>query len=268
MKIYILGSTGMLGRYVSTYLENKNFSVHKICRKDMDLSYINESILESFLNLYKDDIVINCAGTIKPRVDELGVLNALLVNSVVPYRLANICEKNRAKMIHITTDCVFTGGKGNYTEEDEHDVTDVYGRTKSLGEPENCTIIRTSIIGEEIGQSRSLIEWIKSCKNKKVNGFLNHYWNGVTCLQLAKIINEMIEKNIWWNSVRHIYSNSVNKYELLTIINDIYELNVEIKDINYSTSCDRTLSSIYNLDFNIPHLDIQIKELKNFQLTA
>ncbi len=272
MKIYVFGSTGMLGRYVSTYLGNdhnsipsKFYEVRRITRNDLDITQVTESILEKFLRPKSDDIVINCAGTVKPRVDELGSMNAILANSLFPHRLSSFCEKFGIKMIHITTDCVFSGERGSYTEEDKHDVCDVYGRTKSLGEPDNCTVIRTSIIGEEFNQTRSLIEWVKSRRDKDANGFTNHYWNGVTCLQLSKIIGEMIDRNIFWNGVRNIYSpNSVNKYELLNIINKVYDLNIDISSVEAKDSIDRTLSSKYSLNFEIPALEKQIEEMKKF----
>ena len=112
------------------------------------------AILEVVLHVKSGDVIINCIGTIKPRVDSLGDLNAILVNSVFPRVLANVCETLGVNMIHPTTDCVYTGTKGSYDETDKYDVNDVYGMSKALGEPNNCTVIRTSIIGEEVGQTR------------------------------------------------------------------------------------------------------------------
>ena len=195
MKIYVLGSKGMLGRYVSTYL-NDYYDVVNLSRDEVDASKVREEELRAKLHnlgIKKGDVVINCIGTIKPMVDALGDLNAIQVNSVFPRLLANVCEDMKVKLIHPTTDCVFTGLKGKYNENDIHDISDVYGRTKSLGEPNNCTVIRTSIIGEEVGQGRSLVEWIKSSSNTTVFGFTNHYWNGVTCLQFAKICEKIID---------------------------------------------------------------------------
>ena len=270
-KVWVLGSTGMLGRYVVKYLKDNNFEIHVLNRDDMDISKVDEEEIFNILKLRDGDVVINCAGTIKPRVDELGELNALLVNSVFPHRLQKVCEKTRARMIHITTDCVFSGNKGNYTEEDQHDVTDVYGRTKSLGEPKNGMTIRTSIIGEEIEQSRSLVEWIKSMKDKEVNGFVNHHWNGVTCLQLAKVIGNIISDNLNWNGIKHIHSpDTVNKEQLVNMISDIYDLNITVNPVDADEKIDRTLSSIYDDDyihnFGIPNLKEQIQEMKKFEI--
>ena len=170
-------------------------------------------------------------------------------------------------MIHITTDCVFSGKDGNYNENSIQDEINDYGLSKSLGELCNATIIRTSIIGEEINNKRSLLEWVKSNKNKEINGFNNHYWNGVTCLELSKIIYQIINKQLFWDGVRHIYSpNSVSKYELVSLINTIYNLNIKINKINTNETVDKTITSNKEIIFNIPDLSIQIQELKNYTM--
>jgi dTDP-4-dehydrorhamnose reductase len=269
MKIFIFGSNGMLGRYVKKYLKSF-FELVEINRDNFNVFNCSEQNIENILinnNIKKGDVIINCIGTIKPRVDELGELNAIIVNTVFPRYLANVSEKLNCKLIHPTTDCVFDGLKGNYCENDKHDVTDTYGRTKSLGEPNNCTVIRTSIIGEELNQGRSLVEWVKSNRNKEINGFRNHIWNGITCLQFAKICKLIIDNNSFWNGVRHIYSNKVNKFELLSIINEIYNLNIKINDIESDVSVDRSLSTIYGEIFTITDLYSQITEMKNFNIS-
>lgn len=269
MKIYILGSKGMLGKYVATFL-NEYYTIVEVTRNDIDASNISEEELHSklfHLGVNENDVIINCIGTIKPMVDSLGDLNAIKVNSVFPRVLANVCEKIKVKLIHPTTDCVFLGYKGLYTENDIHDITDIYGRTKSLGEPNNCTIIRTSIIGEEVNQGRSLVEWIKSNKNNTVFGFTNHKWNGVTCLEFAKICKKIIDSNNFWLGVRHIHSNVVNKKELVEIISEIYDLNINVTPKETPIICDRSLSTIYPeiLKFmEIPNIKDQIIEMKNF----
>lgn len=268
MKIFVFGSTGMLGNYISTFLSSK-YDVVNVSRADIDASQTSSVIISNFLNskgITKEDIIVNAIGTIKPRVDELGDLNAILVNSVFPHYLAKSAEDLEVKMIHITTDCVFTGNKGSYTESDIHDISDVYGRSKSMGEPLNSTIIRTSIIGEEKNTKRSLVEWIKSNKDKTVFGFTNHLWNGLTCLQVAKVIDEMIQKNIFWKGIRHVHSpRSLDKQQLVQLISNIYSLNINIIPKETEHKCDRSLST-NTPTFDIPDLSIQIQEMKNFQL--
>jgi dTDP-4-dehydrorhamnose reductase len=171
------------------------------------------------------------------------------------------------RMIHITTDCVFSGKDGKYNEYSNPDESNYYGTSKSLGELCDGTIIRTSIIGEELVNKRSLLEWVISNENRSINGYTNHFWNGVTCLQLAKIIHKIIIENTYWNGVRHIYSpTTASKYELCSIINDIYELNIKIKEFE-TEKVDKSLSTIYDAHkniFEIPELEYQIKEMRDF----
>ncbi len=266
MKIYVLGASGMLGKYVSTYLK-ENFDAVEINRENIDASKVKEEELHAklfHLGVKEDDVIINCMGTIKPRVDSLGDLNAILVNSVFPRILANVAEKLSVKLIHPTTDCVYSGLKGSYDENDKYDVSDVYGMSKAMGEPFNCTVIRTSIIGEEVNQGRSLVEWIKSSANKTVNGFINHNWNGVTCLQFAKICEEIINTNNYWIGTKHFHSDTVNKKELVEMISKEYDLNITVIATETPVKCDRSMSSIHNTGISVPSLSEQIKEMKEF----
>ena len=267
MKIFVLGSNGMLGRYVSSYFKSKEFDVIDITRKELDVANLREEELRSklfFLKLKKGDIIINCIGMIKQRKD-INDIEFIYINSMFPRIIANVCENEKVNLIHPTTDCVFDGLKGKYDENDLHNCTDVYGKTKSLGEPGNATVIRTSIIGDEIGQARSLVEWVKSNKDKTINGYTNHIWNGVTCLQFAKICHYIIDNNIFWKGVRHLYSpTSLTKYELTKIISDIYELNITINLFKTETMCDRSLSSVHYADIYVPELIEQIQEMKDF----
>lgn len=269
MKIFVLGSSGMLGRYVSKYL-GESFEVVEVRRDSIDAAKATEeSLMQSFseLGVAKDDVVINCVGTIKPRVDELGDVNAILVNSVFPRLLANVTEKVGAHMIHPTTDCVYTGLRGSYSEDDKYDVSDVYGMTKALGEPANCTVIRTSIIGEEVGQKRSLVEWVKSNADQTVFGFTNHLWNGVSCLQFAKLCEQIINENSYWKGIKHVHSNTLNKKDLVETISKVYGLNITVTPKETPVMCDRTIITIYkeNLEkFKIPTLEEQITAMKDF----
>lgn len=278
MKVIVLGHTGMLGTYVYSHLKEKGYEVVGFNRSDLDISesILNEPILRSFLfhkGVKPDDVIINCMGAIKPMVDKYGTLSAIKVNSLFPHILANVCESEEYKLIHITTDCVFTGDDGNYTEKSLHDCTDVYGKTKSLGEPENCTVVRTSIIGEEPGTSRSLIEWVKSQDGKTVKGYTNHQWNGLTCHQTAKVFEQIISKNLYWKGVRHIYSPiSLNKAQLVDAIAKAHLLNVEVVPGDGPSKCDRTLSTIhfdsetflpFSMSFNIPDIMRQLIEQFN-----
>jgi dTDP-4-dehydrorhamnose reductase len=273
-RIFVLGTSGMLGRYVWKYLTSKGYTVIQVNRDVLNASNMTEeklrAIFEVVLHVKSGDVVINCIGTIKPRVDSLGDLNAIIVNSVFPRILANVCETLGVNMIHPTTDCVYTGAKGSYNETDKYDVNDVYGMSKALGEPNNCTVIRTSIIGEEVGQTRSLVEWVKSMKDSEVFGFTNHYWNGVTCLQFAKICDGIITVDGFWKGIKHLHSNVLDKKQLVETISEVYDLNIKVNPKETPLSCDRSLSTINHENlkaFNIPTLMEQIKEMKEFSKT-
>lgn len=267
MKIIVLGSTGMLGNYVEKYLKKK-YNVISLNRDKLDASDVNYNKLKSILvecEVNKDDVVINCIGTIKPRVDQLGDLNAILVNSVFPRQLSEVSKELNFKIIHPTTDCVYTGSKGNYNEDDVYDVNDVYGMSKAMGEVNDVCVVRTSIIGEEINNGRSLVEWVKSESGNSIFGYTNHFWNGVTCLQFAKICDHIISKNLFWEGIRHLHSNKLNKFELVSLINEVYSLGIKISKKETESICDRSMTSKFKFeDFNIPLLRQQISEMKEF----
>lgn len=275
MKIFIFGSNGMLGNYVTSFL-SKDYKIKPLTRKEYDLSKLSIDTLTTLLNeknLQENDIVINCAGVI-PQASKQRGLNTRLyftINSLFPVILSQICDKFEAKMIHITTDCVFSGKDGKYNEKSLHDETNDYGMSKSLGELCKATIIRTSIIGEEVNNKRSLVEWVISNKNNNINGYKNHMWNGVTCLQLSKIIQTIIQNNNFWNGVRHIFSpRTVSKYELVSMINDTYNLQITINPFDAEIRSDKSISTIYeiNHEFNIPDLKEQIEEMKQFNFAS
>jgi dTDP-4-dehydrorhamnose reductase len=250
----------MLGNYLKTYF-SKKYEIKCFTRNEIDLTSDEKNIKDFlFENIKNDDIIINAAGIIKQR--KYNELELIKVNTIFPHLLTNL----NCKVIHITTDCVFSGAKGFYTESDLHDCTDDYGKSKSLGENKELTIIRTSIIGEEINNKKSLLEWVKSQTNKTIDGYTNHIWNGVTCLELCKIIDNIIVNNNFWKGVRHIFSpNYVSKYNLISMINDIYNLNLTINKKETENNCIRTLSSNYDC-FWVNDLIEQLKEIKIFKL--
>jgi dTDP-4-dehydrorhamnose reductase len=265
MKVFLFGANGMLGNYVKSYLTQNNIQVIPLTRKDFDLDELSVISLKKFLEekgLRSDDVIVNCAGVI-PQASkdlELSKRNYYKINSILPIILSMLTNH----MIHITTDCVFSGKTGAYHEYSTHDEINDYGTSKSLGELCDGTIIRTSIIGEELVNKRSLLEWVISNENRTINGYSNHLWNGVTCLQLAKIIYEIINKNLYWKGVRHIYSpTTVSKYELCAMISDIYELNIKVNEYD-TEKVDKSLSTIYEVHGIIPELKEQLKEMRDF----
>jgi dTDP-4-dehydrorhamnose reductase len=301
--VFVLGCKGMLGNYVYNYLKNmptenkKSIIVYGVDRQTFDVCKNSISVLKDFIQektsalLYvaeKAEIfVINCIGLIPQSVgsqqlniDTLKVENNYIkINSVFPQQLATMCDCMGFTLIHVTTDCVFSGqipDSLSYSEDDLPDDTTIYGRSKSLGEPEGCLVIRTSIIGEEINHRYSLLEWLKSNSthnnigNEKttakssVKGFKNHLWNGITCYQCAKIIGVIINEGIHWTGTRHIFSpEPVSKCQLLQLMNDAYNLGVDIEPFDAVARSNKTLTSIYDTskNFEIPPLKDQIEEM-------
>jgi dTDP-4-dehydrorhamnose reductase len=265
MKIILFGATGMLGKYIFNELK-KIYVVKCILRNNFDIINDNWLKLENILKdtIDEGDIIINCSGIIPQKKNNNNLKEYIKVNSLFPHKLNEIISKKNCHFIHITTDCVFGGLKGNYIDSDNHDSDSIYGISKSLGECENATIIRTSIIGEELYSKKSLLEWVISNKNNTIDGYTNHYWNGVTCLTLAKIICEMIEKNIFWKGVRHIFSpETVSKYYLCQYINEIYNLNIKINPIEKNF---KNLSLNGEELFKIDNIYNQIVEQKNYNI--
>ena len=265
MVVYLFGSNGMLGKYVDKNL-SQSFKVICFSRIDYDVLIDSWFKLNELLeNIKSNDIIINCIGIIPQKYKLSDNQSFIKVNTLFPHKLQEIAEKYNSKLIHITTDCVFNGFKGLYHENDIHDEKNLYGVSKSLGEPENSCIIRTSIIGHEDTHKKSLLEWIISNKNKEINGYDNHLWNGVTCLTLSNIIKNMINNNIYWKGVRHIYSpDIVSKYNLCVYVNEIYDLNIIINKINDKFNINKSLTSNYNMNFEIKDIENQLIDLYNY----
>jgi len=260
MKIILFGSTGMLGNYVHKVL-SKTYDIRCVNRTQYDIVQDDVSILNQVLSdVETDDIIINCCGAIPQKNKLTDYKTYILVNTMFPHRLETIANQMGAHFIHITTDCVFDGRTGNYNEQSEHTAQDVYGISRSLGEPRSATVIRTSIIGEEISGKKSLLEWVLSNRGGKINGYANHYWNGVTCLTLANFIKSTIDTNNFWKGVQHVYSNNiVSKYDLCCYINEIYDLNIRVNQYEDKTEKNMTLSGTHAIDETIFE---QIKKTK------
>lgn len=276
IKLIILGSNGMLGRYIYSYFNQ--LDNYDVCGYGRDKLNIIENAMDivdclTNLNLNSDTIVFNAIGMIpqashlenQKEVDQTYVY----ANIIFPKLLESVCKKYGARLFHPSTDCIFNGSVGNYTELDKYDENHIYGRSKSLGEPRHAMVIRTSIIGEELKNKRSLLEWVASNKGKKINGYEHHLWNGITCLQYAKSVRNIVENGWYSEGIYHIYSpDSVSKYSLVKMINDIYDLEIEIEPVRGETSIDKTLSTVKELNskLDIPDLKTQIKELRDYQL--
>ncbi len=269
--VLIIGGLGMLGSQVLKEFLNSRYNIHVTYRNEKELSKFKKDFDEknkfkiNFIKFdiknYKDNylkkitynknFIINCAGIIKPYINEndiKSIKNAIYVNSIFPHHLNLLIKKTNTKIYQIATDCVFSGLKGNYTEQDNHDATDVYGKTKSLGEVKspNFFNLRCSIIGKEFKNNKSLVEWFRnSKKGSTLNGFSDHLWNGITTSAYAKIVRSILDNNIKIPNFIHIIpKNKVSKYELLKLFKKIYKRNdiTIIKTIS-SNKINRTLTT-------------------------
>lgn len=258
MKTLIIGSTGMLGNTAKKYFKN----VETLDRAELDLTDCSYEELAVAIDSKRCDVVINCAGLIKQR--SVTDAQMVAVNSLFPHRLAEICSLFGQKLFHITTDCVFSGLHGNYDELSPHDAKDLYGRSKSMGEPlRGCMVIRTSIIGEEEKNKLSFLEWVRSNAGGTIDGYIDHFWNGVTCLELCKTINGILRGDWYEEGTHHLFSETVNKYRLASIVNEVYDLGIKINPKS-TQLCDRTLTTVKSNVFVVPKLQDQITQTRDF----
>jgi len=257
MRVAVLGNTGMLGHVVET-----------ICRGETETIGFGRESLDVFPRKLNDmgtklstlmghdtDYVINCIGAIKPTfASAVDYSVPIYTNAVFPHQLATWGELTQTKIIHITTDCVYSGGRGKYIESDLHDATDEYGKSKSLGEPSNAMVIRTSILGPEYGgRKRSFLEWAKGQVGQNSKGFTNHYWNGVTTIELAQGLLDIIASDVWDPGLFHVFSEDITKYDMVRVISDVYGLNIHLEEFETEHCVDRTLRTTKGLcDFLQP----------------
>jgi len=249
-KVLILGATGMLGHAVADLFRAKaDFDLTESSRTDLP-GYVNfdaeSDDVSELLNVIKPDWVVNCIGIIKPHINEKSsnsIMRAIQINSIFPQILSNSTNK---PIIQIATDCVFSGEKGNYIESDLHDATDVYGKTKSLGEvpAENLKHLRVSIIGPEIGRATSLLEWFRNQpKNAELKGFIDHLWNGVSTYHFGRLVLGLVENEFTDFTKTHIVpADIVTKAELLNIFSSAYKRSdLKVLETNSSKTINRTL---------------------------
>jgi dTDP-4-dehydrorhamnose reductase len=281
-KILILGANGMIGHKVYQVLSKYNNDVWVHFRTlvnlddkslfhdkskiidGLDLSNFKE--LEVCLNSLMPDIIINAAGiTIRRGVNE-SLFKSILLNSVLPNFLNIWVVKNNKRLLHFSTDCVFSGKDGSYDENSNLDAQDVYGKTKGLGEviSNNSLTIRGSMIGRELENKTELLEWFLSKKKDIVNGYTNVIYSGITTLQMAYFINEIIFKFPNMNGLFNVASKPITKYDLLILLNKHFNnQSIIIKDETYISKKNLIAQKFYNTtNFCIPEWEDMIIELK------
>ena len=271
-RIMILGSTGMLGHMLFFYLKkNKNFKIYNLSfRKKLNSKSIicdihNISDLKKILKRIKPEIIINSIG-ILPQDPKFNKINSIFINSLFPQRLKEISKELNSKIIQISTDCVFDGKRGKYSENDIPNETKTYGLTKILGEIKGTQhlTIRTSIIGPELKkEGKGLLHWVFN-ENGKIKGYNKAIWGGITTLELSKVIEYCISYNI--SGLYHVTNGeSISKYDLLNLIKREFKLS-QIEIIKDSSIIyDRSLiSERSDIKYKFSSYDKMISELNLF----
>jgi dTDP-4-dehydrorhamnose reductase len=259
IKILVLGASGMLGSAVMlSFIDDEHALVKGTVRSQSSLSALPKKIrphvhtdinvedFDSLIELFnqeRPDIVINCVGIIKQLTSSYNPLTTIPVNSIFPHRLAKLCLLVGARLVHMSTDCVFSGTRGGYLEGDQPDANDLYGRSKYLGEVDypGCVTLRTSIIGHELNSSNSLIDWFLS-QEGSVKGYKNAIFSGLPTNEMARVIRDYVFPNPDLRGLYHVSVDPISKYDLLHLVADIYGKNIQIVPDD-SVKIDRSLNS-------------------------
>ena len=244
-RVLVLGASGMLGStlfrvfskdpHLDTFGSIREASIKRYFAPELQSALISNIYLEGESGLLtvfaitKPDVVINCIGIIKQMPNANDCLESLAINSILPHRLAKYCDVMGARLIHFSTDCVFSGKQGLYKEDDLPDAFDLYGRTKLLGEVgyENSITLRTSIVGHELNRSKSLVDWFLS-QSSEVNGYTKAVFSGLPTIEVARVVKEYVIPNTGLSGLYHLSVDPINKYELLRLVAQTYRKNIQI----------------------------------------
>jgi len=266
MKILVFGITGMLGhKAFSIFSENPKLETFGTVRNAADITNYFKGSNNIFYNVdalnpesafkliekLNPDIILNCIGVIKQLKEAKDPILSIEINSLFPHKLARHIRNSQTRLIHISTDCVFSGDTGNYKEVDNSDAKDLYGMSKYLGELtnyDNCITLRTSIIGPELKGKLSLLEWFLG-QEKPIKGFTNAIYSGFTTLELINIIEKYVIKKPTKNGLYHLSSNPISKFELLKIIAKMYAKKNEIEPFKDFKNNKSLNSDLFKKDF-------------------
>ena len=261
MKVLILGGTGMLGhrlyqvfapvfetwvsaRMSSSQCERYGFFDQRKIISGADLS--RPESLENVIKTVKPEVVVNCVGVLKQTLGPESTIEAITLNALLPHWIERLADRYGFRLIQISTDCVFSGQKGFYSETDYPDANDLYGRSKLLGEIDsdnkNCLTLRTSMIGRELQRTVGLLEWFLSQKKKTIGGYKRAIFSGFTTKVLAEILADIVKNHGELSGLYHISSPPISKYDLLCLINETLSLGVQIEP-DEIFACDRSLDS-------------------------
>lgn len=271
MRICVLGGGGMAGHMIKDYLSE--ITTHEIWytvrgnsngSRCVSLNVMDDSTVLNFLSSIRPDVVINAVGLLNEDA-ATKMYQAIYVNTVFPHKLAEYGQKLGYRLIHISTDCVFSGSRGNYTETDATDGITVYAKTKSLGEvvdQRNITI-RTSIIGPVLNAGgQGLFNWFMKQEGEEVLGFRQVFWSGVTTLELAKVIVWVLERNVS-GLLNLAVSEKISKYTLLNLIKDTFNRNdPTILPYDGIVSDKSLVNTRSDFSYSVPLYPQMLEELK------
>lgn len=259
MKVLVLGASGMLGHVMMRVLdEAPDLEVYGSLRSADAVRLFPEALserlvtgidaedLDTLTELFEElrpDLLINCIGLIKQRDEAADPLRALPVNAMLPHRLARLCESTGARLIHISTDCVFAGDKGGYRESDRPDASDLYGLSKYLGEVAcpHCVTLRTSMIGHELKGAHGLLEWFLA-QQDRCQGFTHAIFSGLPTDELARIVRDVVIPRTELQGLYHVAAEPISKFDLLHLLARTYGKSIEIEPVD-SPAIDRSLDS-------------------------
>jgi len=268
-KVVVLGSTGMAGHMISCYMEEQGFVVYRVSRSEKNsemsrrIDVVNIDQVIQYIDEVGADVVINCIGLLQKQCEERSDL-AVLINSYMPHCLEYHYERSRVKIIHLSTDCVFSGERGNYREDDLPDGKTFYDRSKSLGEINNDKDItlRMSIIGPDVDENGTgLFNWFMK-QNGTINGYSNAIWNGVTTLELAEAIVAAIEVDL--TGLYHLVPHgSIDKYNLLLLFQKIFEkTNIKVVEDGGFAVNKSLVNSRHDFNYQVKDYPTQIMNMK------
>jgi dTDP-4-dehydrorhamnose reductase len=245
IKVLVLGATGMLGNAMLRLFAQsagyeavgsaRSTSAPRLLPADLSdrvICGVDVEHVDSLISLFskvQPDVVINCIGLVKQLAEADDPLAAIPINSLLPHRLARLCGAAGARLVHMSTDCIFSGAKGMYTEADMSDAKDLYGRSKYLGEVDyhNAITLRTSIIGHELNGGHSLVGWFLA-QQGSVKGFKRAIFSGLPTVELARVIRDHVLPHPELHGVHHVSAAPINKFDLLTLISNVYGKKIDI----------------------------------------
>ena len=270
MRLLVLGAQGMLGHVVKQYFVEKGHEVAGTSRAS-NQDYVFDAVddinnLKTMIDDFKPDAVINCIGILNNDAEEHHAL-AVMANSYLPHFADELCRGRGVKFVHISTDCVFDGKKGEYTEDSFKDAISFYGQSKSLGEVVNDTnvTLRTSIVGPDRNENGiGLFQWFMN-QQGQTGGFDKVIWTGVTTIELAKAIEKALDNNL--TGLRHVVNNErIDKFSLLTLFKQYFNKDIEVVPKSDYVS-NKSLIRTTDFDFGVPTYDQMVKEMSEWVST-